>query len=139
MDIKYQTVNFVLPAGTVAGIHSVSRTELTTGYEFLTGIATYVNLNPQVEFQIAIKDDNNTYQDFTNYRDFVASQSLDFHKRYKPFRIQSKGTVMKLEIKVLTTLSNSLNLDFVFRLEKQASTNCQTQAKQASTKQARNR
>jgi hypothetical protein len=126
MQTKLQTVNFTLPAGTPAGIYNVPRTELIAGYDRLTGIATYVNLNPQVEFQIAIKDEGEIHQDFTNYRDYTASQSLDFRKRYKPFDIQARGVSMKLEIKVITTLVQPLNVDFVFRLERTVNTNCNT-------------
>ncbi len=123
MQTKFQTVTYTLPAGTPAGIYNVPRTELIAGYDRLTGIATYINQNPQVEFQIAIKDEGEIHQDFTNYRDYTASQSLDFRKRYKPFDIQARGVSMKLEVKVITPLVAALNVDFVFRLERTVNTN----------------
>ena len=117
---KIQVENIVVALGTAAGRYE-TRITLDSEYDFCTGYYMIENSNGGLlRYNIGLKDDNVTFSDLVNSKHFQASTSYRIVDRYNPETpFRSKGKTVTVTIEVLLAPVTDLNIDFLFRLQKE--------------------
>ena len=114
--IKKQTVELRFAQGTAAGQYT-KREQLDAQMNKAVGYALYENSHPNAPYRIRVEDDDQVYQQLTNYQDYLAKADTDKNGRYSPCDIPAKTNYVTITVQIFAPLPAALDGDFVFLLQ----------------------
>ncbi|RDC65062.1 hypothetical protein [Adhaeribacter pallidiroseus] len=121
MKKKYQTFTFLLAPGTTPGIYEQS-IELDRAFHAVTGVTVYETSNGGVSaYKIGLQDDaGHVLHTLTHKKDWLPGENVSLNERYKDLEYAIRGNKLEVQLRTAAVLTLALELDIVFRLEKNA-------------------
>lgn len=119
-DTKKQTVTITLASGAVEGATVEGQINLDKAFDKVVGVCVYENSNPSVPYQILLKDERGTVNDYVNALDYQAKQSSNHPSdKYAPINLNvDDSNILTVRAKMLGATTTNLSFDFVVVLKK---------------------
>ena len=117
MQVKYQAVDIVIPAGQSGTFTQI--VELDNAYTHCNGMAAYPKKDGGIgSYDIAFADDHKVYHDFVDKSDFMPGSGVAPDLRYKTMDIENAKQKFKIRVQPDAETTSELRFQMIFRLIK---------------------
>lgn len=117
-DLKYQAFDVTVGAGINSAIDTV--VELDRSYPLCTGIAVYEKADGGISsYDISFADDQKTYHDFVDKKDFMPGDGVPLNERYKNVIIENIKQRFKIRVRPDVPTVSPIRFQMVFRMAKE--------------------